>query len=86
MRGKAKRLGVFHKEFFLQSRDKLQRLKQNLLKRKLSWLIQQPEKNSEPLEYSEIILSGNYNCMESASIKADGDLPKFVKEFNIFNS
>ena len=86
MRGKAKRLSAFHKEFFLQSRDKLQRLKQNLLKRKLSWLIQQPEKNSELLEYSEIILSGNYYCMESASIKADGDLPKFVKEFNIFNS
>ena len=38
------------------------------------------------LEYSEIILSGNYACMESASNSADGDLPKFVKEFNECNN
>ena len=38
------------------------------------------------LEYSEIILSGNYACMESASNIADGDLPKFVKEFNECNN
>ena len=45
-----------------------------------------PEEKAKPLEYSEIILSKNYNCMESASIKAKGELPKFVKEFNYCNS
>ena len=44
-----------------------------------------PGKESRHLEYSEIITSGNYECMESASIKARGDLPKFVKEFNSCN-
>ena len=44
-----------------------------------------PGEKSKPLKYSEIILSGNYNCMESASIKAKGDLSKFVKEFNDCN-
>ena len=44
-----------------------------------------PGKESRNLEYSEIILSGNYDCIESASIKASGDLPKFVKEFNNCN-
>ncbi len=44
-----------------------------------------PEKKSEPLKYGQIITSGNYECMESASIKAQGDLPKFVKEFNDCN-
>jgi hypothetical protein len=37
------------------------------------------------LEYSEIITSGNYDCMESASLKAHGDLSDFVKEFNKCN-
>ena len=45
-----------------------------------------PEKKLEYLEYSQIILSGNYECMESASLKANGELPKFVKEFNECNS
>lgn len=45
-----------------------------------------PNKKSEPLQYTEIILSGNFNCMEIASIEAKGDLPKFVKEFNDCNS
>lgn len=44
-----------------------------------------PGKDSKNLEYSEIILSGNYDCIESASLKAHGDLPKFVKEFNNCN-
>ena len=37
------------------------------------------------LEYSDIILSGNYDCMESASILADGNLPRFVEKFNECN-
>jgi hypothetical protein len=42
-----------------------------------------PEKEkSVQMTYSEIILSGKYNCMESASIEAKGSLPKFIKEFN----
>ena len=41
-----------------------------------------PEKDSEILQYSEIILSDDYECIESASLKAKGDLPKFEKEFN----
>lgn len=45
-----------------------------------------PGKSTTNLEYSEIILSGNYSCMEFASQKADGDLPKFVEEFNKCNS
>jgi len=45
-----------------------------------------PQKKIEQLTYSQIILSGNYNCMESASLKANGDLPKFVKEFNECNN
>ena len=44
-----------------------------------------PGKESKNLEYSEIILSGNYDCIEFASVKANGDLPKFVKEFNSCN-
>ncbi|MGD8707537.1 MAG: hypothetical protein PVI88_02505 [Nitrosopumilaceae archaeon] len=36
----------------------------------------------EQLTYSEIILSGEYSCMESASIEAKGVLPKFIQEFN----
>ena len=38
------------------------------------------------LEYSEIIISGNYACMESAAISADGNLPRFVMEFNKCNN
>ena len=45
-----------------------------------------PGKNTTNLEYSEIILSGNYGCMESASLKANGSLPNFVKEFNKCNT
>ena len=45
-----------------------------------------PQKKTEQLEYSQIILSGNYDCMESASLKAGGDLPRFVKEFNDCNN
>lgn len=45
-----------------------------------------PGKDSEILQYSDIILSENYECMESASFKAKGDLPKFVKEFNECNN
>ena len=45
-----------------------------------------PQKKTEQLEYSQIILSGNYDCMESASLKARGDLPRFVKEFNDCNN
>ena len=45
-----------------------------------------PNKKSEPLEYSQIVTSGNYQCMESASLKANGDLPSFVTEFNKCNS
>ena len=45
-----------------------------------------PEKKSDPLDYSEIVLSRNYNCMESASIEAKGNLPKFVQEFNRCNN
>ena len=45
-----------------------------------------PQKKTEQLEYSQIILSGNYDCMETASLKAKGDLPRFVKEFNDCNN
>jgi hypothetical protein len=45
-----------------------------------------PNKKSELLEYSQIIKSGNYQCIESASFKANGDLPTFVIEFNKCNS
>ena len=41
-----------------------------------------PGKDSEILQYSDIILSEDYECLEAASLKARGDLPKFVKEFN----
>lgn len=44
-----------------------------------------PEEKYKQLEYSQIITSENYNCMETASIKAQGDLPKFIKEFNECN-
>ena len=47
---------------------------------------QPPGKSTTNLEYSEIILSGNYGCMESASLKANGSLPNFVKEFNKCNT
>ena len=45
-----------------------------------------PQKKTEQLKYSQIILSGNYDCMESASLRAKGDLPRFVKEFNDCNN
>lgn len=45
-----------------------------------------PGAKSESLEYSQIIVSENYECMESSSLKAKGDLPKFVKEFNECNN
>ena len=45
-----------------------------------------PGAKSESLDYSEIIVSENYECMESASLKAKGELPKFVKEFNECNN
>ncbi|KFM16872.1 hypothetical protein AAA799B03_00649 [Marine Group I thaumarchaeote SCGC AAA799-B03] len=45
-----------------------------------------PNKKSEPLAYSQIITSGNYQCIESASMRANGDLPTFVMEFNKCNS
>lgn len=45
-----------------------------------------PGKDPEFLNYSDIILSENYECMESSSIKAKGDLQKFVKEFNECNN
>jgi hypothetical protein len=44
-----------------------------------------PEKKYVHLEYSEIIVSGKYDCMESASLEGNGDLPKFVKKFNECN-
>ena len=44
-----------------------------------------PGKSVTNLEYSEIILSSNYVCMESASLKTNGNLPNFVKEFNKCN-
>ena len=40
----------------------------------------------ESLGYSEIMTSGNYKCIEYASDKSDGDLNKFVDEFNYCNS
>ena len=42
-----------------------------------------PGKVTSHMEYSEIILSGDYQCLESASQSAHGDLPKFVEEFNL---
>ena len=42
-----------------------------------------PGKMTHHMEYSEIILSGDYQCLESASKLAHGNLPKFVEEFNI---
>ena len=44
-----------------------------------------PGKQVTNLDYSEIVLSENYSCMESASEIAKGDLPKFVEEFNKCN-
>ena len=44
-----------------------------------------PGKEISNLDYSAIILSENYPCMESASEIAKGDLPKFVEEFNKCN-
>jgi hypothetical protein len=44
-----------------------------------------PVKSATNLEYSEIILSGNYVCMESASKKANGNMSNFVEEFNKCN-
>ncbi len=42
-----------------------------------------PEKEKlEQMTYSEIIVSGNYNCMESASATAKGNLHNFIREFN----
>ena len=45
-----------------------------------------PGTDSKTLQYSDIILSKNYECMETASIKAKGDLPRFIKEFNECNN
>ena len=42
-----------------------------------------PGKVTSHMEYSEIILSGDYQCLESASQSAHGDLQKFVEEFNL---
>ncbi|MFZ8907551.1 MAG: hypothetical protein ACO2Y5_02805 [Nitrosopumilaceae archaeon] len=44
-----------------------------------------PDKKSVHLEYSEIIVSEKYDCMESASLEAKGDLSTFVKKFNECN-
>ena len=41
-----------------------------------------PGKVTSHMEYSEIILSEDYQCLESASQLANGNLPKFVEEFN----
>ena len=41
-----------------------------------------PGKQNEVLEYSEIILTGDFECLESSSAKAKGNLEEFVKEFN----
>jgi len=38
------------------------------------------------LGYSEIMTSGNDKCIEYANGKSDGDLNKFVDEFNYCNS
>ena len=40
----------------------------------------------ESFGYSEIMTSGNDKCIEYASDKSDGDLNKFVDEFNYCNS
>jgi len=40
----------------------------------------------ERLEYSAIMTSGNDKCIEYANGKSDGDLNKFVDEFNYCNS
>ena len=46
-----------------------------------------PEKeNLVHMEYSEIVVSGNYDCMESASMKSRGNLSDFVEEFNRCNN
>ena len=42
-----------------------------------------PGKITTHLTYSEIIISGDYKCMESASLIAHGNLPRFVEEFNL---
>ena len=42
-----------------------------------------PDKMTAHMEYSEIILSEDYQCLESASKLAHGNLPKFVDEFNL---
>lgn len=44
-----------------------------------------PEGRTEQLTYSQIIKSENYKCLETASYKAQGDLSKFVNEFNDCN-
>ena len=40
----------------------------------------------EHLEYSEIMASGNDKCIEYATEKSNGDMNKFVDEFNDCNS
>jgi hypothetical protein len=45
-----------------------------------------PENEYKHLEYSQIITSGNYKCMESASNNAQGNLKKFIDEFNKCNN
>ena len=42
-----------------------------------------PDKVTIHMEYSEIILSDDHQCLESASKLAHGNLPKFVDEFNL---
>ena len=45
-----------------------------------------PDKKKILLEYSEIVTSGKFDCMESASKSAKGNFEKFVREFNDCNS
>ena len=40
------------------------------------------KEKSETLTYTEAINSKNYRCMESASLKANGDLSKFLEKFS----
>jgi len=40
------------------------------------------KEKSELLTYTEVISSKNYSCMESASLKANGNLSEFLEIFN----
>ena len=42
-----------------------------------------PGKETTQLTYSEIIVSEDYQCIESSAKLAHGKLPKFVEEFNL---